>query len=180
MGVMKRLAERPTKIQSKAPSNNRSVYFVVQGMTTLEKDLNSFEPKLRKKALSAATRESAKVVLEHAKRLAPIDEGDLKKSLKVRSMAKTTRKAREKKVGHSVQVGKGWFKGDSFYAAFVEFGTRNMAARPYLRPAVKASRSQARLIFRRKIREAIASLKSTGKVNVARMTAKELKHVVDG
>lgn len=39
--------------------------------------------------------------------------------------------------------GKGNPGGDTFYWRFLEFGTRNMAARPFMRPAMMSAKSEA-------------------------------------
>lgn len=164
---------------SKSSRTGGGVYFQLEGMDHFEKLLNSIDIKLRKKALSIATRDSAKVVLEYAKRFAPVDSGKLRKSLVVRSMVKTTRENR-KNVGHSVRAGAGWYKGHTYYAAFLEFGTRKMEAQPFLRPAVKAARPAARAIFRKQITAAIRAIARQGSLQgVARMSKKELARVVD-
>jgi HK97 gp10 family phage protein len=59
-----------------------------------------------------------------ARRLAPVRTGQLRDSITTR---RTVRKGEE---GDTVRV-----EANTYYAQFVELGTRNMAARPFLRPA---------------------------------------------
>jgi len=73
-------------------------------------------------------------VVEDAKRLAPVEDGDLRDSIGVAtSLAEPNRFD-----GKAVFVGP--LTGDIFYAAFVELGTVKMRARPYLAPAMHENR----------------------------------------
>lgn len=68
----------------------------------------------------------ADAVLSDARRLVPVDTGDLQRSLH-RELAPG---------GLSARIG-----SDIGYAAYVEHGTENMDAQPYLRPALYRHRS---------------------------------------
>jgi HK97 gp10 family phage protein len=59
-----------------------------------------------------------------ARALVPVRTGALRASIRVERSG----------VGHAVRAGGGAVD----YAAYVEFGTRRMAARPYLRPALES------------------------------------------
>lgn len=86
-------------------------------------------PELAKRSpakASAAVRKASYDLEAHAKAVVPVDTGNLKNSIR------------------------SWFSADGLtayvgthveYAPYVEFGTRKMAARPYLRPAAEAVRS---------------------------------------
>jgi HK97 gp10 family phage protein len=108
--------------------------FKLKGADKLLAALKDLEPKLAKGVLSKAMRAGAKPILETAKAMAPVDTGDLRRSLKIRAI-KRNRKGR---VGVVISTDKGFFKGDTFYAAFHEFGTSRMPARPFIRPAFDA------------------------------------------
>lgn len=156
-------------------------YFEITGIAELDKKLAGMEKKLQDKYLRKATRVAAKAVLVHARRLVPEDSGALAASLKVRSAAMTTttkggKKKRSTKyrglVGHGVIAGDGLFKGDQFYAGFLEFGTKQRKTKAalwkdprntggganrgrldeqkfaFLRPALYAEESTTRQIFR--------------------------------
>ena len=60
-------------------------------------------------------------IVEHAKRIVPVDTGYLRSTI-----------GREKE-GSSRYV----VEATADYASYVEFGTRKMAAQPYLRPALE-------------------------------------------
>lgn len=88
---------------------------------------------IQKNVMVGATRASAKVVSDEAKRLVPIDNGRLKKSIGV-----IKRKTRKGITTFSVSPRKGG-KSDAFYGRFIELGTSKMIAKPFLRPALEKS-----------------------------------------
>lgn len=109
---------------------------------------------MQKKALRKATRDSAKIVLDEARKLVPEDEGHLKASLRVRVTRFTDKTGKTRRVknviSHGVYTGEGFFKGDQYYGGFLEFGTKERfhkttgksvgkidgTAHSYLRPAL--------------------------------------------
>lgn len=72
----------------------------------------------------AIARQGAEHAAESARALVPVRTGALRASIR----------AERTSTGHAVRAGGGAVD----YAAYVEFGTRRMAARPYLRPAVES------------------------------------------
>jgi len=94
--------------------------------------LGKLETKLSRKVATKALRAGAKVVQTEAKRIAPVQSGALRKSIKVRA-------GKNHKTYRSIIVGSGakWFTGDKFYAAFVEFGHRSGKASNSIRRARK-------------------------------------------
>jgi len=109
------------------------------GFPELERKLKELAPKVQKKVVRSAMRRVAKdIVLPAARSGAPVRSGVLKASLAVKAM-----KARKRAVfGVQVQTREGWFKGEAYYGAFVELGTRTMKAKPYLRPALNENRGR--------------------------------------
>jgi len=75
---------------------------------------------------------AAEITRDEAKRRAPVQSGRLRDSIRVNLGERAGGKAES-----IVVVG-------AFYGYFVEHGTRKMSARPYLRPAIDATRSQIR------------------------------------
>jgi len=72
-------------------------------------------------ALNDGLKETADDILDLAQQLCPVKSGDLKAS------------------GHTVPLGNVWqVIFDADHAAFVEFGTQNQAAQPFLSPAVES------------------------------------------
>lgn len=98
------------------------------------KALHNLPINIQKNVMVGATRASAKVVSDEAKRLVPVDEGTLKKSIGI-----TKRRSKQKNiVSFSVSPRKGG-KNDGFYGRFIELGTSKMSAKPFLRPALEKS-----------------------------------------
>lgn len=122
----------------------------LEGAKELEKKLKSLEPKIAKKLVRQSLRKAAKPILAVARTKCPVDTGTLKKSIKIRAM-------RRKKNSFGVLVGTAlkWFTGDTFYGAFVEFGTSKMSARPFMRPAFDEKKGEAEEILKQEITSGI-------------------------
>lgn len=123
---------------------------IITGVEEIDRKLSRFEQSVQKKAIRKATREASKVILEEAKTLVPVDTGALRKSLRVRSLKRS-----RVKQGHQVQTGEGFFKGETFYGGFVEYGTKRMAAREYLRRAMNSKEAETIQKFRTELGVAI-------------------------
>ena len=113
--------------------------FKLTGLKEIDKALSSLEPKLQKKVLRQAMRKAMKIVAAEAKENAPVDEGTLKASIKVKA-GKKTRNA----ISINVQSGEGDFKGDTYYASFIEYGTSKRPATPFMRPAFDSKAKEAK------------------------------------
>ena len=122
----------------------------IEGAKELEKKLLSFEPKLGRKVVRQALRKGAKVIQSAAKSNVPVKSGALKKSIKVRALKK-----RRQSYGVMVATSDGWFKGDEFYGAFLEFGTSKMPAKPFVRPAFDAEKDNAEKIIKNQLQQGI-------------------------
>ena len=92
----------------------------VEGLKELDAKLKDFDGKLAKTIVKRALRAGAKVTLTSARALAPQKTGRLRSAIKV--MAGKSRKGY---VSITVGIGKKWFEGDEFYAAFQEFGWKS-------------------------------------------------------
>lgn len=93
--------------------------------------VEKFNALIRKAAtLGPAMKAAGNVVAEDAKRKAPVRTGELRDSISV--------KTDEDKKRVSAHVGT-----DVFYARFIEKGRRRAAAKPFLRPALKATQGEA-------------------------------------
>lgn len=163
MGYYKKLAGagyRPTragattKPTTKPVTSTKKVFsFSIEGLPEVTAKLKAFEPKLARKYLSQATRAAAKMVLGAAKQAVPVLSGALQKSLRVRAKVRT--KKNKADIGHAVTTGKGWFKGDTYYGGFIEFGTKHIAERRFMRDAAAKTEPAAREEFKRKIQAAV-------------------------
>lgn len=130
---------------------------IATGYRELDRKLASLEPKIQKKVGRKVLRDAVKaIVLPKAKAGAPIDTGQLEKSLTVRAM-KRSRKAR---IGFEVTTGGKNRKGEYFYGWFHEFGTKHMKSDPFLRPAGYSSEGEIRDVLAGGIRTELKKLKS--------------------
>lgn len=102
----------------------------------LIKTLNTLPQNIQKNVMVGAVRAGANVVRDEARRLAPIDTGNLRKSL-----VSIRRKGDKNTIQFSVTPSRGG-KYDGWYAHFVEFGTSKMAAQPFLRPAIESRQDE--------------------------------------
>lgn len=78
---------------------------------------------------STAVYVSSLQVASRARALVPVDSGALQRSIGVSHG------------NESLSADVGLVSADTYYWRFVEFGTRNMAARPFFRPAAEESAS---------------------------------------
>lgn len=111
----------------------------IRGGEELAAALESCGKVMERKILRTAMRQAAAPILAEAKRRAPVLTGQLRKSLRIRSLKRKV----NGQVGVVISTAKGFFKGDEFYGAFHEFGTKKMPARPFIRPAFEANKAQA-------------------------------------
>ena len=107
---------------------------------------------LRKKVVTSASRKAAKEIADEAKKRVPVDTGLLQKSIGVAKAKKkdtpegitrfyTVPKTKvnfSKVVRVNGQKGKLKARLSSFHSHFIEFGTKNISAKPFLLPAAKA------------------------------------------
>ena len=99
--------------------------------------------KLVQQATDDACEEGAKMVLKDAKRLVPKKTGELSSRIKIRD-------APYEDGGWSV-FAQGPGDYDRFYAIFVELGTSDTKAQPFLRPALNKNKRKILKNFRDKI-----------------------------
>ena len=111
----------------------------------VEKLLRDLPANLEKSGARKATRSAAKVVLDDAIALAPEDTGALVQSLKVRARKRSRRNRGT--VGHSVVTSEQTLKNETYYAAFVELGTKFKEADPFLRPALWSNEAKVERTF---------------------------------
>jgi len=127
----------------------------IDGLDDLEKALRDFGPMMQgkkgypKNPLRTAARTMAKAAKANAETRVPVATGRLQKAITIKLMSAKYRDVVTAK-GDSVEFyylgaksGKSRSDTDgAYYARFVEVGTANMSARPFLRPAVEEHQSQ--------------------------------------
>lgn len=129
----------------------------LEGVDDLKRALAEAGPHIRKKAVRGALREAGKVIQQAAKAAAPIlrvptpyrKAGTVQRNIAVRA-SKFARRVGDEGVYINVRplrgtarvarYGKAGAKNpnDPFYWRFLEFGTKKMAARPFLKPAAES------------------------------------------
>jgi HK97 gp10 family phage protein len=106
--------------------------------------------------LRRALKAAAEPVAVVARSLAPVDEGDLAKSIEVTTQL-TKRQARAKPKENEVEVYVGPTRAPERrvlnYASFAEFGTFDTAAHPYMRPAWDRTKGIVEIIFAQELKE---------------------------
>lgn len=102
-------------------------------LAALEKRLVEVADKIAKKALRAAARKGMKIVRDEAKDNAPEDSGLLDENFALMT------KAKDGEVTAKVGIRGGAKKNDTtpFYFRFQELGTKDIQAKPFLRPALE-------------------------------------------
>ena len=101
----------------------------------LIKTLNTLPQNIQKNVMVGAVRAGSNIIRDEARRLVPIDTGNLKKSI-----VSIRRKGDKNTIQFSVTPSRG--KNDGWYAHFIEFGTSKMSAKPFLRPALESQQSE--------------------------------------
>jgi HK97 gp10 family phage protein len=120
------------------------------GLETTLTRLALMDKKVRTKVIRRAVRRGAEPLRDEARSKCPANTGTLAKSIRITTSAKPSKGTARARV----QTGQGYFKGETFYGAFVEFGhfigsrakgaaRQFCAARPFLRPAHDAKKEEA-------------------------------------
>ena len=144
----------------------------ITGLDELLKALQSLPKEVARQAIRKPLREGAKIVLAEAKRNVPKGKtGNLKRSLKVRA-------GKRKKGTISIRVvtSEGWFKGETYYGGFIEYGTGErfhksgksvgtVEARHFIKRAYDTTKDRVRKMMERaivkNIDQAVRELKAT-------------------
>lgn len=134
----------------------KAIDISIFGDEELQAKLAAMTLKVQRKIVRQALRKGGKRVRDEARRLAPVETGALKKSIKVRA----ARNLRRGSFGIAVLTGTRAELGISpeakyYYPAVVEFGGRGHDAQPYLRPAMDATRTEVLGLVKQAIREAL-------------------------
>ena len=134
--------------------------FKVEGLNELMNALKAYPQNLRRKACEPALKEITRRIRDDARAHAPKDTGELakhiidatsrspspaiiKRAIFVRKIRKVSRKSYErmklkgKRVYLAGYSSTGRAKISAFYGYFVEYGTKKMKKRPFMRPAVQ-------------------------------------------
>jgi len=116
----------------------------------LNRKLKTLESKVEKKLTRQALRAGAKIIAKEAKLRAPVDTGELKSKIKVWALKRS-----RKRIGVLVGTSAKEYTGDQFYAAFVEYGTKDMPAKPFMGPAAEAKGPEAAAVVGKTLADGI-------------------------
>ena len=100
----------------------------ITGLKELAKNSDKLSKSFARTTLRTALRNAAKPVRREARARVPVDEGDLRKSIKTKATVKRSGDGYAD-VGFDPEI--------AFYGGFVELGTSQQPARPFLRPALE-------------------------------------------
>ncbi len=120
-------------------------------LAELEKRLNAVADTIAKKALRSAARKAMNEVRKEARENAPEETGLLDKNFGLLTRAK------DGEVSAKIGIRRGAKENDStpFYFRFLEFGTKDMQARPFLRPALENNAEHVLSVLAEELRKAL-------------------------
>lgn len=130
----------------------------VEGLQPLQQALTGLDAKVQRRILRKAGRSGAVQFRDEAKRRVPVDTGLLRRNIIIKryrerqkgrvvfgvglvsAKAKYSDTKANRRAG---RVGKSYYQHKAYYGHMVEFGTRKMLARPFLRPAFEVAKMRA-------------------------------------
>lgn len=132
------------------------------GFAELHKSLKDLEPHLQKRVLAAALGKAAKPILAHAQANVAVDEGKLRDGLKIKKTGPTRKRPHRQSARVTTPTRKQLeipAEATGYYPAVIEYGseTRQLAPRPFLRPALAANQEQAISTLREETAKGIKS-----------------------
>lgn len=144
----------------------RAARVTVRGFRDLDRRLSRLATGVPETQQRAILHEGARLIVEEAKRLAPVDTGNLRDSIAstddrdARVYGKLNFGGAPSREGIAVYIGPvgSTEDGDVFYARFQEFGWRDDPGSPFMRPALAAKREDADRLVARRLGEAVYDL----------------------
>ena len=144
----------------------------IEGLAELDRALRELPVRIANRGLRTSVYAGAKVIRDEARARAPKaaqslgpkqpPPGTLKRSVimkHIRELSSGGRQTFYVMVRHGKKYQKqgkrGTLSQDAWYWRFLEFGTRKMAARPFLRPALESRRTQAVGAIKERLRQRI-------------------------
>ena len=118
----------------------------LEGFRELEAALNDLPKATGRNVLRRVAKGALAPMADKAKSMAPVDGGELRESIKL-SEKRTKRVVRENRFdrngGLAMAMGPVSGNGVLNYASFVEFGTADARAQPFMRPAFDGGKHEA-------------------------------------
>lgn len=153
-----------------------SVTVQTKGLRELKKALDALPDKINKKVLDSAVRAGANVIKKEAQSNVNIrptqnDNEGGKRNRAPGSLRKGISVAKVKGTGTRVHFVVGTRK-KAFYGRFLEFGTKHIAPRPWLRPAYESKKAAAQAAFVKSLSRGLKrEIKALGKgINLKYLT----------
>jgi HK97 gp10 family phage protein len=141
----------------------------VEGFKELDKALGELPKRVAASVVSKVLMEAAAPMVSAAQSGAPVDEGILSKSITVsKKLSRSQRSGKRGTKRHFSEVYVGPESPDGFYGHLVEFGTKDTAAKPFMRPAFDAHANDALDYIKDNLDDRIAS-------NVEKIAARAAK-----
>jgi HK97 gp10 family phage protein len=138
-------------------------FMELKGFKELADAMREMPERVAQNALRSAVAAGATVIREEARKLAPVDTGEMRRDILVKR--ERGNRSNPMVATYSVFVRSGKksrlagkkrdVQRDSFYWRFVEFGTAKMAAQPFMRPAFEARKEAAVEAIRAKLDDRI-------------------------
>ena len=115
----------------------KNVYFKITGGERIKKALLGLEKKVARKVVRVAAKEGAAIIKAAVIEEAPKDSGDLAGSVKMKT------RSRKGVFTATVTIGARNFKGETFYAAFIQYGTPGTEPNPFMDRAFDRKKDEA-------------------------------------
>lgn len=136
----------------------------IEGLKEIEDALASAGPKLARSAVRKALHAGGQVFLNRAKTRAPVlaqatpqrQPGELRDAIAEVDRMDARKQRGRARIG--LKYSKKGAQDPGVYGLFVEFGTKNMPAQPYMRPAYDEAKQEAESVFTAEIRAGVLEL----------------------
>ncbi|WP_159990817.1 HK97-gp10 family putative phage morphogenesis protein [Pelistega ratti] len=145
----------------------------VEGLRELSDRLEKLDKKVAGQVVRKAAIEGSKLIRNEAKNRVPVYLGILKQNIVVKrfrdrgkgnvrygiGLVSSRAVYKNNKVNRKKgRVGKTYYQGKTVYGHMVEFGTRKMKARPFLRPAFESQKEKAVDVVKNTLKQEIDKL----------------------
>jgi HK97 gp10 family phage protein len=124
--------------------------FTITGIKEIDRALQELEKNVAKKVIRQAMRKAMKPVKQQVEANAPRVTGKLAGNVKIKAIKKS-----RTKIGIRVQIGAKEFTGETFYGAFLEYGTKDIPAKGFMRQAFDSAKEEAKGIAIEEIKKGI-------------------------
>lgn len=140
----------------------------VTGFAEIDRNLREFPKQVQRRVIRASLTAGAKVIADEAARRVPVDTGNLRHSVRVRSTARSGvpkalvmagHRSKVYKNGRSRKASKKNGNTPPYYAYYIEFGTAKMPAQPFMRPAMDYKNREALGVIADEMRRRISEIR---------------------